>query len=190
MKKMNIFGSLLIIAVLLSLTACSSKTAPAPLSPTPDTKVALPGSPPATSPPANPDSTAPPSPPATPPPQEALPPASASPPSSPDTALLPLPDLSDTPITSVKEFTMEAKMFEFIPSEIRVNKGDMVRIKVKATDVAHSFTLMEYNINQQLSPGKEETIEFVADKRGTFTFSCAVFCGSGHRDMKGTLIVE
>jgi cytochrome c oxidase subunit 2 len=27
------------------------------------------------------------------------------------------------------------------------------------------------------------------DKTGTFTFLCDVFCGSGHEDMSGTLIV-
>jgi cytochrome c oxidase subunit 2 len=85
---------------------------------------------------------------------------------------------------------MEAKMFEFIPGEIRVNQGETVRLKITATDVKHGFAISEYGINEQLLVGQEATIEFVADKKGTFTFFCSVMCGSGHRDMKGTLIVE
>jgi cytochrome c oxidase subunit 2 len=34
------------------------------------------------------------------------------------------------------------------------------------------------------------TVEFVADKAGTFTFSCSVYCGKGHRGMKGELVVS
>ena len=34
------------------------------------------------------------------------------------------------------------------------------------------------------------TIEFTADKAGTFPFQCSNFCGFGHGKMKGKLIVE
>jgi cytochrome c oxidase subunit II len=33
------------------------------------------------------------------------------------------------------------------------------------------------------------TLRLTPDKTGTFTFACDVFCGSGHEDMTGTLIV-
>jgi len=91
---------------------------------------------------------------------------------------------------TIKEFTMTARRFDFSPSTIIVDKGDRVRIKISAVDVAHGFAIDEYNINRKFSPGEEEVIEFVADKSGTFEFYCSVFCGSGHRDMKGTLIVK
>lgn len=90
----------------------------------------------------------------------------------------------------LKEFNMTAKQFEFIPNKIEVNKGDNVRLNIKSIDVAHGFGLPEFNINERLEPGREVSVEFVADKEGTYTFFCTVYCGTGHAGMKGTLIVK
>jgi cytochrome c oxidase subunit II len=37
--------------------------------------------------------------------------------------------------------------------------------------------------------GEPVTLEFVADKAGTFGFSCSEYCGSGHSSMRGRLVV-
>ena len=91
---------------------------------------------------------------------------------------------------SYKEFEITAKKFKFIPLDIVVNKGDNVRLIITSTDVAHGFAMPEYGINEKLPVGEPVTIEFTADKQGTFTFLCSVFCGSGHSGMKGQLIVK
>ena len=91
---------------------------------------------------------------------------------------------------SVKEFKITAKRFQFEPSTIEVSKGDRVRLLVTSTDVPHGIAITEYGINERLDPGKEVKIEFTADKEGTFTAFCSVFCGSGHSGMKGRLIVK
>ena len=90
----------------------------------------------------------------------------------------------------VKEFKITAKQFSFTPDTIEVNKGDKVRLIVTSTDVPHGIAIPEYGINQRLEPGQPVTIEFTADKEGTFTAFCSVLCGSGHRDMKGKIIVK
>ena len=90
----------------------------------------------------------------------------------------------------VKEFKMTAKQFSFTPGTIEVNKGDKVRLIVTSTDVPHGIAIPEYGINQRLEPGNPVTIEFTADKQGTFTAFCSVICGAGHRDMKGKIIVK
>lgn len=90
----------------------------------------------------------------------------------------------------VKEFVMTAKQFQFEPSTIEVSKGDRVKLIVTSLDVPHGFSIPEYGINQRLDPGKPVTIEFTAEKEGTFTAFCSVFCGSGHSNMKGKIIVK
>jgi len=97
---------------------------------------------------------------------------------------------STTTSGSVKEFSMIAKKWQFDPSVINVKQGDKVRLKIKSIDVAHGFSLLDFNVNENLEPGKEITVEFVADKKGEFTFFCSVFCGVGHIGMKGKLVVE
>lgn len=92
--------------------------------------------------------------------------------------------------SDVKEFTMTAKQFAFTPDTIEVNKGDKVKLTITSMDVPHGFSIPEYGINERLNPGKPVTIEFKADKEGTFTAFCSVFCGSGHSNMKGKIIVR
>lgn len=90
----------------------------------------------------------------------------------------------------VKEFTITAFKFGFNPSTITVNKGDTVRLTITSTDTTHGFAIRDYNINQRIEPGKPVKIEFTADKSGTFTYACNVYCGGGHSGMKGQLIVK
>ena len=97
---------------------------------------------------------------------------------------------TQTQDSEVKEFRIEARQFTFNPSTIEVNKGDKVRLIVTSVDVPHGFAIEEYGINERLDVGKPKVIEFTADKEGAFTAFCSVFCGSGHSNMKGKIIVK
>lgn len=94
---------------------------------------------------------------------------------------------TDAPL---KEFSVQAKQFEFVPSTITVTQGDRVKLLISSSDVQHGFSLPEFNVNKTINPGSPVVVEFVADKTGTFTFSCSVFCGEGHSEMQGTFIVQ
>ena len=90
----------------------------------------------------------------------------------------------------VKEIEITAKNWEFDPGVITVNKGDKVRLRVKSLDVAHGISIPDFGVNLKVNPGEEATAEFVADKTGEFDFRCNVYCGEGHGEMTGTLIVN
>jgi cytochrome c oxidase subunit 2 len=90
----------------------------------------------------------------------------------------------------VKEFTVVAKRFAFEPATLRVNTGDTVRVQITSADTDHGFSIAEFGVDETIPAGKTVTVEFVADKQGTFTTQCSLFCGTGHPDMQGTLIVE
>lgn len=102
-----------------------------------------------------------------------------------------VPEKTTPPVTqAVRSFSMTAKQWSFEPSTITVNKGDKVKLTIKSVDVNHGFAISEFGVNRTLAAGKTEVIEFTADKTGTFSFFCSVMCGSGHKSMKGTLIVK
>ncbi|HEX6976777.1 MAG TPA: cupredoxin domain-containing protein [Patescibacteria group bacterium] len=87
-------------------------------------------------------------------------------------------------------FTVEGGDFFFKPNEIRVKKGDTVKIIFNNSNGVHDFVIDEFNVRTKTIPdGESDTIEFVADKAGSFEYYCSV---SNHRrlGMKGTLIVE
>lgn len=93
-------------------------------------------------------------------------------------------------VSKIKEFTMTAENWKFSPNVITVKKGDKVRIRITSIDISHGFALSDFGINAKLEPNTPQTIEFTATKIGSFLFRCSVPCGSGHRDMTGTLIVK
>ncbi len=79
----------------------------------------------------------------------------------------------------------------FQPRTIRVKQGQTVRLRLTSRDVTHGFLLPDFNIRQVvISPGKFTTVEFVADRAGSFPFYCNILCSMQHGSMNGTLIVE
>lgn len=90
----------------------------------------------------------------------------------------------------VKIIDISGKPFEFDMKEIRVNKGDRVRINFTNSQGFHDWVLDGYNVRtKQIQAGQTDSIEFVADKAGEFDFYCSV---PTHRDkgMMGKLVVE
>ena len=95
-----------------------------------------------------------------------------------------------TSMRGVHEIQVTLRKYEFSPASLRVRKGEQVRLIMTAVDHDHGFKLDDFNINQKISKGTTVIVEFTADKAGTFQFRCSNVCGLGHRNMKGTLIVE
>ena len=108
---------------------------------------------------------------------------------SPQATVVPTP-LAQKISGDVREFTITARQYTFDPGEIRVKNGDRVRITLTSIDVTHGIAIPEFGFNLTAQVGETQSAEFVADKTGTFDLFCSLFCGSGHRDMKGKLIVE
>lgn len=86
----------------------------------------------------------------------------------------------------VKEFTVHARSSGYDIQEIKVKKGDTVKITLKNEQGMHSLKIKGYN--KEVRGGK--TITFVADKAGEFDFSCNISCGKNHENMTGKLIVK
>ncbi len=89
-----------------------------------------------------------------------------------------------------KEITVTGQNFSFIPNSITVNKGDKVRIDFKNADGFHNLIIDEFKVaTKTIKTGDEESVEFVADKIGSFQYYCSV---GNHRAMGmwGTLIVK
>jgi cytochrome c oxidase subunit 2 len=88
------------------------------------------------------------------------------------------------------EIKVTAKKYEFDPGQIRVKKGDHVKLILTAVDHDHGFKLDAFQIDQKVKKGQTAAVEFTADKTGTFPFACSKFCGMGHKGMKGEVVVE
>ncbi|OGK12924.1 hypothetical protein A3A93_01710 [Candidatus Roizmanbacteria bacterium RIFCSPLOWO2_01_FULL_38_12] len=98
----------------------------------------------------------------------------------------------DTAITdeSTKEFTLNASSFKYDVTEIRVKKGDTVKIILNNTGGIHDWVIDEFDARtKQINDGETDTVTFVASETGEFEYYCSI---GNHRamGMVGTLIVE
>lgn len=94
------------------------------------------------------------------------------------------------PSRPVKEFTIIGSNFKFSLGEIRVKKGDTVKIVFKNQQGLHNWQVDEFGAaTKVIQAGEQDTIEFVADKTGQFEYYCSVM---QHRKMgmKGVFVVE
>ena len=82
-----------------------------------------------------------------------------------------------------------AKRFNYTPNMITLKKGRPVVLELTTLDVMMGFNVPDLGIRTDIIPGKVARVHLVPDKAGTFPFVCDVFCGSGHEDMSGSIIV-
>jgi len=85
--------------------------------------------------------------------------------------------------------SVKAKTFEFAPSTITVKKGVPVVLELTSEDRVHGFNLSDFKVRAEVKPDGTSRVRFTPDKAGSFTFVCDVYCGEGHEDMSGTLVV-
>ena len=83
-----------------------------------------------------------------------------------------------------------AKKFEYSLRTLTLKRGVPVVFELTAVDRAHGFNLPDFGVRSELVPGKLTRIRFTPDKTGEFVFFCDVFCGDGHEEMSGVLIVQ
>ena len=92
--------------------------------------------------------------------------------------------------TNAVAINVTARQWNYTPSEIRVKEGQTVILHLKSVDVPHGFVIEEYRVNAFLPPGETVDVKFTANQAGEFQYFCNVFCGTGHPNHKGKLIVE
>jgi cytochrome c oxidase subunit 2 len=84
-----------------------------------------------------------------------------------------------------------ARRFAFEPSTIEMKVGERVTLAVRSGDGVHGFEIEKLKVKRLIPRGGERVlIEVAADSPGRFPIICSEYCGSGHEDMKGLLVVQ
>lgn len=77
-----------------------------------------------------------------------------------------------------------------MPGELHVPIGQKVVLNMKAQDVIHSFWVPQFRIKQDVIPGEQTQLQFVATKLGEFPIVCTELCGAYHGGMRSTVVVQ
>jgi cytochrome c oxidase subunit 2 len=75
-------------------------------------------------------------------------------------------------------------------NEIHIPVGRVVVLKVRSSDVIHSFWAPSLGVKKDLIPGHPGETSIEADRAGTFKVVCAEFCGLEHAKMALDLVAE
>jgi heme/copper-type cytochrome/quinol oxidase subunit 2 len=89
-----------------------------------------------------------------------------------------------------RAITVHARDYRFTPARIEVMQDDLVKLTVESEDVAYSITIDEYRVSKRIPAGGSTTIEFRADRPGTFAFYSNMTSDVRHDDMRGELVVR
>lgn len=106
-----------------------------------------------------------------------------------------------------RSIAMTAKDFEFDPAVIHMKVGEKVRLQVISTDRTHGLHVSAFPDGAKantppglafifgedcfkLKKGESVPVDIEATEPGTYTFVCCKACGTGHKRMKGQIIVE
>jgi cytochrome c oxidase subunit 2 len=86
--------------------------------------------------------------------------------------------------------SIRAEFYVFRPDVVRVPAGRRVRFRITSPDVLHGFQVVGTNVNLTVAPGyvSEGTVMF--NEPGEYLVVCNEYCGLGHHNMQGKVIVE
>ena len=85
---------------------------------------------------------------------------------------------------------IKVKRFEYMPKEVTLKKGVPVVLELKSLDVPHGFNLPDLGVRADVLPGQTARVHIVPKHTGRFVFHCDIFCGTGHEDLEGAIVVK
>jgi cytochrome c oxidase subunit II len=89
-----------------------------------------------------------------------------------------------------RDIEIVARRFAFEPAEVEVTEGETVRLLVRSGDGLHGFEIKQLKIKKEIPRGAEPVvITLTAGSPGRYPILCSEFCGDGHGDMKGALVI-
>jgi heme/copper-type cytochrome/quinol oxidase subunit 2 len=83
-----------------------------------------------------------------------------------------------------------AQRGQFSPNVVHVRRNVPVKLELTSLDTFHGFSCPDLNIDAKIGPGQSTTIALTAAKDGEYGFVCDKFCGDGHENMVGKIVVE
>jgi cytochrome c oxidase subunit 2 len=77
-----------------------------------------------------------------------------------------------------------------IGDDLHVPIGKPVKVLLRSIDVVHDFYVPQFRAKMDLMPGLVTYFWMTPSRTGTFEILCAGFCGVGHPQMRGNVVVE
>ncbi len=99
--------------------------------------------------------------------------------------------LSQTPALTANERVVRitAQRFAYNPAEVTLVRGQPVVLELASLDRSHGFRVPSLDLRTEVPENGVARVRVVPERAGRFFFVCDVFCGSGHEEMEGAIVV-
>ena len=92
--------------------------------------------------------------------------------------------------SGARRFEITAARYQFTPAQIEVRQGETVELVLRSADTDHGLEIKAMKLKVAIPKGGAPvSASFVANRPGRFPLVCSEYCGSGHRRMRGELVV-
>jgi cytochrome c oxidase subunit 2 len=71
-----------------------------------------------------------------------------------------------------------------------LKRGEPVILELSSLDRTHGFKVPDLGIDAAVLPDTTVRVRVVPENAGRFAFLCDNFCGDGHEDMDGIIVVS
>jgi cytochrome c oxidase subunit 2 len=97
---------------------------------------------------------------------------------------------SDNPLGLNPADPVNQDDFVIVGDDLHLPIGKPVKVLLRSIDVVHDFYVPEFRAKMDLMPGFVSFFWFTPTRTGTFDILCGAFCGVGHFEMRGSVVVE
>lgn len=89
-----------------------------------------------------------------------------------------------------RRIELVASRYAFEPAVVVARKGEPIELVLRSADTDHGIAIKPYGVKAAIPKGGGTvSVLLVADKLGRFPIECSEYCGSGHKRMRGELVV-
>lgn len=88
-----------------------------------------------------------------------------------------------------RDLEVLAQRFKYTPDVLHVRAGETVTLLVTSLDFVHGMNFPDHGVRADLVPGQVVRITLGPKPAGRYAFVCDNFCGEGHEEMHGQIIV-
>ena len=74
-------------------------------------------------------------------------------------------------------------------NELHLPEGAPIKLLMTSQDVIHSFYIPAFRVKQDVLPGRYTAMWMVPNKPGVYHLFCTQYCGTGHAQMSGKVVV-
>ena len=109
---------------------------------------------------------------------------------APEEPIVEDPIVEESQGSESRTIIIDASNWQFDPDTIVLKFDEDVYLQIMGVEGNHGLEIPGLGIKVTIAEGETKTIKIPTDEPGIYDFFCNVYCGQGHSDMVGVILIE